>query len=277
MAAAAWRTCGGFNEEAVVRAAAASNIPLIAAVGHETDWTLIDLVADARAPTPTKAAEWTVPKYTDLIADLADRQSRLGIAIRRRLESEATHLKAASRGLPRLEELITLPRQSFDMLERRLAQALLANAQMLKTRATRTASRLNPASLRQRVGHEQRRLETTAVRIARALQSSIVTKRSTLESHTKLLQSLGYRNVLSRGYAIVRDSKGHMIRQAANVVDGAALDIEFSDGHIAARTSASRDAPPHVPKPIATSTPTPVKRQRKTEKSSGGGGQGSLF
>nr|MCH9764993.1 exodeoxyribonuclease VII large subunit [Alphaproteobacteria bacterium] len=103
-----------FNDEAVVRAAAASAVPIIAAVGHETDWTLIDLVADARAPTPTKAAEWTVPKYADLIADLADRQSRLRVATRRRVEAGRRDLKAAARGLPRVEDLVALPRQRFD-------------------------------------------------------------------------------------------------------------------------------------------------------------------
>ena len=104
----------GFNEEIVVRAAAESRIPLISAVGHETDWTLIDLAADARAPTPTKAAEWAVPKYSDLIQQLVDLASRRAAAIRRSLESKRTELRAAARGLPRLEDLVSLPRQRFD-------------------------------------------------------------------------------------------------------------------------------------------------------------------
>ncbi len=99
----------GFNEEIVVRGAAASTIPLISAVGHETDWTLIDLVADARAPTPTKAAEWAVPKYSELMSDVADRSQRLRVACRRMLEAARTHLMAAARGLPRPEDLTALP------------------------------------------------------------------------------------------------------------------------------------------------------------------------
>ncbi len=262
-----------FNDEAVVRAAAQSDIPLIAAVGHETDWTLIDLVADARAPTPTKAAEWTVPKYADLIADLADRQARLRVAIRRRLEGERTHLKAAARGLPRLDDLVTLPRQRFDMLERRLVQALVANTQALHTRATRASSRLNPANLKQRLSHASQRLETTASRLDRALKSSIVTQRRALDANGKLLHSLGYRNVLRRGFAIVRDPDGAMVRQAAGVAHGSPLDIEFADGHVTATAGEAATSP----KKDTPSAAKPTKKQTKRTMPRGGGGQGSLF
>src|SRR5690606_39213784 len=94
-----------FNEEIVVRAAAESRIPLISAVGHETDWTLLDLVADARAPTPTKAAGWAVPKYSELIEALDKLQLRERTAVRRLLEAARTTLKAAARGLPTLDGL----------------------------------------------------------------------------------------------------------------------------------------------------------------------------
>ena len=270
-----------FNDEAVVRAAAQSTIPLIAAVGHETDWTLIDLVADARAPTPTKAAEWTVPKYADLIADLADRQARLRVAIRRRLDSERTHLKAAARGLPRLDDLVTLPRQRFDMLERRLAQALVANTQALHTRATRASSRLNPTNLRQRIAHAGQRLDTTAARLDRGLKSSIVTQRRALNANGKLLHSLGYRNVLSRGYAIVRNQSGAMVRQTGQIASGARLDIEFVDGHVAATVDSGPKDTETDPESGKTATqpklrtPPAPKRSRATKTS--GGGQGSLF
>ena len=84
-----------------MRAAAASAIPLISAVGHETDWTLIDLAADARAPTPTKAAEWAVPKYAELVEQTGKLGLRLGTAARRALDGMRAHLRAAARGLPR--------------------------------------------------------------------------------------------------------------------------------------------------------------------------------
>ncbi|MEO1719512.1 MAG: exodeoxyribonuclease VII large subunit, partial [Pseudomonadota bacterium] len=103
----------GFNEEVVVRAVAESDIPVISAVGHETDWTLVDLVADARAPTPTKAAEWAVPMYSELVDRLADHRHRLSVGARRQIETATRDLKAAKRGMPRLEDLLALPQQRF--------------------------------------------------------------------------------------------------------------------------------------------------------------------
>ncbi len=140
-----------FNEEIVVRAAAESAIPLISAVGHETDWTLIDLVADARAPTPTKAAEWAVPKYAELIAQTEDLRHRLRTGIRRMLEATRTDLRAAARGLPRPAELVALPRQRFDAAERRLSHGLLHNTRVHGLALTRVAGRLRPGLLANRL------------------------------------------------------------------------------------------------------------------------------
>ncbi|MGB0085510.1 MAG: exodeoxyribonuclease VII large subunit, partial [Rhodomicrobiaceae bacterium] len=95
-----------FNEEIVARAVAASRIPVISAVGHETDWTLIDFVADARAPTPTKAAEWAVPKHSELILRMAELRERLRYAIARGIEANRSDLRAAARGLPKPQDLI---------------------------------------------------------------------------------------------------------------------------------------------------------------------------
>jgi len=148
----------GFNEEIVARAAALSQIPLISAVGHETDWTLIDLVADARAPTPTKAAEWAVPKLSDLLESTRTLGHRARVAIARALAGQRAHLKAAARGLPRLEDLIALPRQRFDAVDRRLSRALLANARAHAIRHARLSTRLHPRLLSVRLERAKERL-----------------------------------------------------------------------------------------------------------------------
>jgi exodeoxyribonuclease VII large subunit len=117
----------GFNDEIVVRAAAASAIPLISAVGHETDWTLIDLVADERCPDAVAAAERAVPVRADLLVQVADLGLRQARAHGRSLEERRSRLKAAARGLPRPEEVLGLARQRLDAAGGRLSRALLVN------------------------------------------------------------------------------------------------------------------------------------------------------
>ncbi|MGI9477146.1 MAG: exodeoxyribonuclease VII large subunit [Hyphomicrobiaceae bacterium] len=278
-----------FNEEAVVRAAAESAIPLISAVGHETDWTLVDLVADARAPTPTKAAEWAVPKFADLLAQNDDLGQRLKHGARRRLESARSHLLAASRGLPRLEDLLALPRQRFDSLERRLGPALLANTRAHAMRFTRTNVRLTPALLgarlergrdaieragrhlqdalrqiaagrraaltrigaglrpelmRLRFAGARERLDAANARLGRSFTVRTGRHRATLDTQAKLLATLGYQSVLKRGYALVRDANGRMLRAAAQVEAGAPITVEFHDGARQARVDGSDAAVP---------------------------------
>ena len=116
----------GFNDEAVVRAVAASRIPIISAVGHEPDWTLIDLAADRRAPTPTGAAEMAVPVKAELEANLARLSARLKAAVSRDLERRRQQAQAVARALPSPDQLFALPRRRFDEAAGRLARALRA-------------------------------------------------------------------------------------------------------------------------------------------------------
>ncbi len=171
----------GFNEEIVVRAAAESAIPLISAVGHETDWTLIDLVADARAPTPTKAAEWAVPMFSDLVEETEKLEFRLKIAVRRSVENHRTHLKAAARGLPRPEDLVAMPRQRFDSVEKRLGRALLANTRAHGMRHAKLAARLQPRLLEVRIARAADRLEAMARRSGDGLARLTAHRRTRLE------------------------------------------------------------------------------------------------
>jgi exodeoxyribonuclease VII large subunit len=258
-----------FNEEIVVRAAAESRIPLISAVGHETDWTLIDLVADARAPTPTKAAEWAVPKYSELIDSLEKMLLRKRTAVRRALESAKTHLKASSRGLPKLEDLVALPRQRFDSIDRRLSRALLANTRAHATRLARVSGRLTTGPILQKHSRCGERLEVLERRAGRALLNRVAVSRRVLDGKAALLKSLGYQSILSRGFALVRNDAGQTIRLAASVVAGTLLNVEFSDGRIAAIA----DGPPKPDGPRSEQGGGKTPRQ----KTRGRGGQGSLF
>ena len=289
-----------FNEEIVVRAAAASTIPLISAVGHETDWTLIDHAADARAPTPTKAAEWAVPKRSDLLLQVAELTLRLGAGMRRTLAGERTRLRAVAGGMPRAQDIVAMPRQRFDAASGRLARALRINSQvhanrfgkissrlsagLVRTRLQRSADRLERlAGLADRAVH--RRLEATRARLERlggllrpqailqqqrrgsqrlvelgqrmglATRNQIAGRARALDAVSHLLTSLSHRSVLERGFAIVRSEAGQMLRSTAQVTAGAALDIEFGDGHVTAQATSGPAAPgtgrPPAGKPIS--------------------------
>ena len=135
----------GFNEEAVVRAAAESAIPLISAIGHETDTTLIDHAADHRAPTPTAAAERAVPVRLDLLAWLRQQDGILTRAIGGGLAARGQRLRDLGRGLPRAEALLEPGRQRLDLAALRLGPALRLRAQDARTRLERLSARLDPA------------------------------------------------------------------------------------------------------------------------------------
>ncbi len=262
----------GFNEEIVVRAVAASAIPVISAVGHETDWTLIDLVADARAPTPTKAAEWAVPKFSDLAENSDKLGLRLSTAARRALQQARTHLKAAARGLPRLQDIVALPRQRFDACEKRLVRALLANTRAHHTRYVRLSSRLRPGALAQRIALCGREIAGLQARADQALRNGIMARRRQLDGQAALLSSLSYQSVLERGFALVRDDTGRTVRSAASLHPGDRLQVELHDGRaeVETRSVSLGGAVPQAP----AASPDPAVRRSGRR---GGGSQGSLF
>jgi exodeoxyribonuclease VII large subunit len=221
-----------FNEEIVVRAVAASRIPVISAIGHETDTTLIDYVADWRAPTPTAAAEKAVPVRAELVLEVDAFEARLKRAMVRGLQDGKVRLRSAARALPSPEDMVAVARQRLDYASTRLPQSLRAVVAAQSVRLAKASSRVNPAPLRQRAAEKGRTLQQLYQRTTRALVNALDKRRARLEAETKLFGSLSYRSVLARGYAVVRDHHGKPLRLAAEVASGHTLDIEFADGHV---------------------------------------------
>jgi exodeoxyribonuclease VII large subunit len=252
----------GFNDEAMARAVAASAIPLISAVGHETDWTIIDYVADFRAPTPTAAAERAVPVRADLLITVTQHGLRVATSLRRRIGSERHRFAGLARALPRKANILDLPRQRFDHASAGLKRALIANARVHRNWLERAAGRLRPHVVARAAQAGRERLIRLDRSQARSLATLFARSRAKLDGQAKLLQSLGYHNVLSRGFALVRGEDGAMLRRAAEVKPGSALDIEFADGHIEAHA----DAAARTPEPAA-----------KTPRRRGDDKQGSLL
>jgi exodeoxyribonuclease VII large subunit len=254
-----------FSEESVVRAAAASMIPLVSAVGHETDFTLIDFAADWRAPTPTAAAEKAVPVRSELMARLSALGTRKFSCWQRGIEQRRKELRLLSRALPALNELLSAPRQRLDACAARLPRALIANAQLHHRQLDRATSRLSRRLLTQRI--ERCREQTTAfgARASRAMLTLLDQRGARLERADRLLEAFSYRNVLERGFALVRDGEGHPLRRASAVASGAPLDIEFADGRVGAVAAGEARMRP-------AAKPRPRRRGGSDNE-----GQGSLF
>ena len=266
----------GFNEEVVARAAADSDIPLISAVGHETDWSVLDLVADFRAPTPTKAAEWAVPKYSELIERLGELGHRLNLANRRTLEARRNRLLAASRGLPRLADLLALPRQRVDEMSRRLSGSLTQLVREKRSRLERRPLSANILLMRQQQGRE--RLNMLGERQSRSFKLFVERKRVSLEGQRKLLATLSHKSVLERGFALVRDEQGGMIRSVGDMKKDQLILLEMMDGKINSRIidADEKSAPATTKAPTGHKKKPPASKPRK-KPNLAPGGQGSLF
>lgn len=319
-----------FNDEIVVRAAAASSIPLISAVGHETDWTLIDHAADVRAPTPTGAAEMAVPVKADLVAQVANLSARLSGATSRQMEVRRQSVRALTRALPSLDQLLALPRRRFDEAATGLGRGLELNTMAKRRSFERAASALRPDMLARRIGERRQRVAERAALAERIIErmidrlqarvsgadavlrnlpvrlraqtersrdrleglmrradsavfNELRASRSALAGHERMLQSLSYKNVLQRGYAVVRDAENRPVSRAGGLAAGAAIAIEFADGTIGAVTDGGDGRPvaaAGTPSAVPTGTPAPGKpaaSPRTVRKSDPPAGQGSLF
>ena len=227
-----------FNEEVVVRAAAESAIPLISAVGHETDTTLIDFASDLRAPTPTAAAEKAVPVRVELLERLAEAGARMRAATARHLTENAKRVEAAGRALPRPRAVIE---DCLRRLDDRAERLRLALPHLLTRRdgdLDRISLRLSAAlkaaiqTERARLDKGEQRLEHLSERLRPAALRTVEQRDLHVANLGKLLASYSYRSVLARGFAVIRDGMGHPLTQAATIATGQPLVIEMSDGRI---------------------------------------------
>lgn len=260
----------GFNEEIVVRAAAESAIPLVSAVGHETDWTLIDHAADVRAPTPTGAAEMAVPVRRDLLDRLSDLERRLVGAAERGLDVRRTRLLAASRALPKPGDVLALPRQRFDAAALALVNALRANTTAHCRRFERIAARLGLGGLERSNALGRERLGVLQARADRAVTETIRRHHTRLDRTVAIFNAVNHRATLKRGFALVRDDQGRPVFEVDAVGPGARLEIEFCDGRVGVTVDGGE------PALAAGLTPAeaPMKRGRSKRETAG---QGSLF
>jgi exodeoxyribonuclease VII large subunit len=299
-----------FNEEIVIRAVAGSMIPLISAVGHETDITLIDFAADKRAPTPTAAAEMAVPVRSELLIEVAGLARRTMVCWLRGQESRRNELRAAARALPAAGELLAIPRQRLDASAAALPRGLKANTHAHFRRFAGASARLTLRVLRGQVAQANHRLTVSGERLTHSVRSllrqrrdryaslavrlkasklsnaqaqrqiiardcertsrlaerarrALVTLMQRLQARTahsgQLLAALSYRGVLARGFALVRDERGHAVHAAGAVGPGARLELEFSDGRVGATADADRPAAT----PPSAGPPKPAPREPK--------------
>ncbi len=229
-----------FNEEVVVRAVAACRIPTISAVGHETDTSLADYAADARAPTPTAAAEMAVPVRAEWLGTIRELGLRAQRGLVRQLERSGERLRALARVIPSLDRLIAPQRQRLDEQGERLTRALAQRLMLARQTFARIEDRLTPVLLQRLLRRDRDRLASGA----------------------RILASLNPRAILSRGYAMVTDAAGKVVGSAARAKEAGALTLQFGDGSIAASTSGT-DVPTHPAK--APRTPRASKPSAKRQ------------
>ncbi|WP_375667926.1 MULTISPECIES: exodeoxyribonuclease VII large subunit [unclassified Bartonella] len=249
----------GFNDEAVVRAVYESSLPVISAVGHETDWTLIDYVADWRAPTPTAAAERAVPVKLDLEVLVASLAARLRKGLARYLDFYRQKLRATLRALPTADQLFALPRRGLDETSSRLQRALCVSYDKKRFSFHALGVRLSPRLLNSEKA--QRNTKEYTARLQRAFVRSVEKQRAGLEVVSRLLKSTSYQNILERGFVLALGKENKPIKRLAQFPETGHINLRFFDGDIS----------------VATQEPISAKRSKHKQIKSPSDDQGMLF
>jgi len=228
-----------FNEEAVARAIARSNVPVISAIGHETDVTISDFVADLRAPTPSAAAELVVPTREQLLEQTGALRTRLEKEMRFRLAGAARRLHelGAEGALAAFERSLGRRLQRMDELEGRLRHEIQALRQAWAARRLELDDRLRAWDPRIRLASAWRRLEAAGVQLSSRMEARFSAGRAHLEALAGRLAALSPLGILERGYAIVVDESGRIVKNAADVSVSSEIEARLARGRLRARVT----------------------------------------
>lgn len=240
-----------FNEEVVVRAAAASQIPLISAVGHETDTTLIDFASDRRAPTPTAAAEMAVPVKAELMAQVTTLGARADRNVVRRLEHAQEKVEALGHALPKPQAVLAVAMQRLDDWSDRLASSLPRMIEQKQHQLARSGDRLRPELLRPMLQQKWHALALAQERVGERMRELLQQKSQQVALLARMLETMDARAVMARGFALVRTAEGGLVTRAADAT--AVMHIQWVDGEVSVSTG---DVPVTSPKrPVAARVP----------------------
>ena len=254
-----------FNEEAVVRAAAASEIPLISAVGHETDTTLIDYASDLRAPTPTGAAEMAVPVREDLAYSVADLGRRLAGLKALIIHDRRDRLTGLARALPSPKDLLGLAAQRFDELSDRLPRGLQNVAQQKAIALNRLIGGLSLPRLAQMVDFQQQRLQTTSARLMPSYDRRLRDISNRLENAGRMLDSLSFERVLERGFVLIEGADGKPVAKASQLGPGDRVQARFADATLGMQVLGDSEGNiDSEPKQKTKIKPKPLAQKKKT-------------
>ena len=221
-----------FNEEEVVRAVFQSQIPVISAIGHETDTTLVDYAADMRAPTPTAAAELATPAKDILITELSENSNRLNSSIKNIVSMSRERVVSVRKLLPSYQNLFNLKLNDINILAQRLPTAIKIYLQNEITNLQTSSSKLNLKILKEKIKNSQNSLSSLKNQLTNNSKTNLSTQSNRVLSASKLLESLSYKSVIKRGFSVVRNSSNIILTKKTDVLNDKKLNVETKFGTI---------------------------------------------